>query len=219
MEIRVENLVKEFKSFDKTLVVVNKINYKFIGKTTVITGASGSGKTTFLDLIGLLSKPNSGKIFFDNVCVSDFSSKKQREFIRDNIGYIFQSYNLIDSLDCRENILLGVHGKPDMEFFDKLVKKLDIVGVLDKRPNQISGGQKQRVAIVRALIKRPSILLADEPTGALDEKTSKEVMELLFSLQKEYGYNLISVTHDLDQVKLFESVIRYKDGVILDDKQ
>lgn len=219
MEIRVENLVKEFKSFDKTLVVVNNISYKFIGKTTVITGASGSGKTTFLDLVGLLSKPNSGKIFFDDICVSDLSSKKQRDFIRDNIGYIFQSYNLIDSLDCKENILLGVHGKADMDFFDKLVNKLDIVGVLNKRPSQISGGQKQRVAIVRALIKRPSILLADEPTGALDEKTSKEVMELLFSLQKEYGYNLISVTHDLDQVKMFDNVIRYKDGVILNDKQ
>lgn len=217
MSIKLEKLNKQFKSYDKTIRAVDNITFEFDKKSSVIIGASGSGKTTLLDLVGLLLKPDSGSIIFDNQDITILSDEKKREFIKDNIGYIFQSYNLIDSLTVKENIFLGLHKKIDQNLFEKITKKLNLSSLLNKYPNQLSGGQKQKCAISRAILKKPKLLLADEPTGALDVKSTAEVIDLIFDLQKSFEYKIIMVTHDISLISNFESIIKYRDGLIIND--
>ena len=213
MIVRVKKLRKEFKSIDKTIEAIKDIDYTFDQLNNVIVGESGSGKTTFLDTIGMLTSPTSGQVFYDDIEITKLSSNEQRTLIREKVAYIFQNYNLLMSLTNKENILLGVD-KVDEELFEKMVKKLKIEQLLDKMPQQISGGQQQRIAIARALIKKPEIIFADEPTGALDTETTNDVMDLLFDLQKTHKFMLIMVTHNRDLIKLFDNVITYENGLI-----
>lgn len=190
------------------------------GEFVAIMGPSGSGKSTVMHLIGCLDKPTKGKIFLGGEDVSEYDSNKLANVRSKKIGFVFQVFNLIGSLDAMENVTLPlmlqhVPGKQR----DELAKKyLTIVGLghrLRNRPSQLSGGERQRVAIARALVNDPEIILADEPTGALDSKTGKEVMDLLADLNKKEKKTVILVTHDENIAKYAQRIVRFKDGQVV----
>ncbi len=188
------------------------------GESVAIIGKSGSGKSTLLNIIGGMDYPTSGEVYVDGENIATYNEKKMSGYRLKKIGFIFQFFHLIPILTVRENILLPLiidEKKPDKEYFDELVSTLGLSEKLNSFPNQLSGGQKQRVAIGRAMIHRPSVVLADEPTGNLDSNTSKEVLELLFECAGKYGQTLVIVTHDLEVAKKCERIIEISDGCIM----
>lgn len=203
-----ENLVK---AIDDTSLVINA------GEFTIIVGKSGSGKSTLLHMLGGLDRPTDGKVYIDNKDIFTLTDDELSIFRRRKIGFIFQHYNLIPSLNVWENIVLpiGLDGKNiDTAFINDILKTL---GIEDKKkilPNKLSGGQQQRVAIARALASKPSIILADEPTGNLDSNTSDEVMVLLKSMVKKYSQTLVMITHDEPIAKIADKVIYIEDGKV-----
>lgn len=203
-----ENLVK---AIDDTSLVINA------GEFTIIVGKSGSGKSTLLHMLGGLDRPTDGKVYIDNKDIFTLTDDELSIFRRRKIGFIFQHYNLIPSLNVWENIVLpiGLDGKNiDTAFINDILKTL---GIEDKKkilPNKLSGGQQQRVAIARALASKPSIILADEPTGNLDSNTSDEVMVLLKSMVKKYSQTLVMITHDESIAKIADKVIYIEDGKV-----
>ena len=203
-----ENLVK---AIDDTSLVINA------GEFTIIVGKSGSGKSTLLHMLGGLDRPTDGKVYIDNKDIFTLTDDELSIFRRRKIGFIFQHYNLIPSLNVWENIVLpiGLDGKNiDTAFINDILKTL---GIEDKNkilPNKLSGGQQQRVAIARALASKPSIILADEPTGNLDSNTSDEVMVLLKSMVKKYSQTLVMITHDESIAKIADKVIYIEDGKV-----
>lgn len=203
-----ENIVK---AIDDTSIVINA------GEFVTIVGKSGSGKSTLLHMLGGLDRPTCGKVYIDNKDIFTLTDDELSIFRRRKIGFIFQYYNLIPSLNVWENIVLpiGLDGKEiDKEFINDILKTL---GIEDKKkvlPNKLSGGQQQRVAIARALASRPSIILADEPTGNLDSNTSNEVMILLKSMIKKYSQTLVMITHDESIAHMADKVIYIEDGKV-----
>ncbi len=203
-----ENIVK---AIDDTSIVIN------VGEFVTIVGKSGSGKSTLLHMLGGLDRPTCGKVYIDNTDIFTLTDDELSIFRRRKIGFIFQNYNLIPSLNVWENIVLpiGLDGKEiDKEFINDILKTL---GIEDKKkilPNKLSGGQQQRVAIARALASRPSIILADEPTGNLDSNTSNEVMILLKSMIKKYSQTLVMITHDESIAHMADKVIYIEDGKV-----
>lgn len=203
-----ENIVK---AIDDTSIVIN------VGEFVTIVGKSGSGKSTLLHMLGGLDRPTCGKVYIDNTDIFTLTDDELSIFRRRKIGFIFQNYNLIPSLNVWENIVLpiGLDGKEiDKEFINDILKTL---GIEDKKkilPNKLSGGQQQRVAIARALASRPSIILADEPTGNLDSNTSNEVMLLLKSMIKKYSQTLVMITHDESIAHMADKVIYIEDGKV-----
>jgi putative ABC transport system ATP-binding protein len=187
------------------------------GQFVCVAGPSGSGKTTLLHLLGGLDKPTSGEIYIDGKDISAMKDQELTVFRRRNIGFIFQSYNLVPELNIEENITLPLlldYRKPDKHYVDEL---LDILGLADRKhhlPNQLSGGQQQRVAIGRALITQPSLILADEPTGNLDSKNSRDVINLLKLSVDRYHQTLIMITHNSNFASLADRVLRIEDGVV-----
>lgn len=191
------------------------------GEFIMIMGKSGSGKTTLLNILGFLDKFNSGKYFFDGKDVSNISENMRSEYRNKYVGFIFQQFNLIHSLNIFQNIELPMlYNKEKVSTEEKrrrIMSNLEAVGLGDKAnsyPNQLSGGQQQRVAIARALVNNPSIIFADEPTGALDSDTSRDIMTVLSNLNKQ-GKTIIMVTHDEDLTTYASKVIRLKDGQFL----
>ncbi|MFZ5354153.1 MAG: ABC transporter ATP-binding protein [Bacillota bacterium] len=188
------------------------------GEFVAVVGPSGSGKSTLLHLLGGLDKPTVGKVYIDGVDLYSLSEKELSIFRRRKIGFIFQFYNLIPVLSAEENILLPVlldRKSIDRKYFEEL---MGILGLLDRKhhfPNQLSGGQQQRVSIGRALAYKPSIVFADEPTGNLDSKNSKEVMELLRLSVQKYNQTLVVITHDMDIASQADRVITIEDGMIV----
>ncbi|MBU5485565.1 ABC transporter ATP-binding protein [Clostridium sp. MSJ-11] len=191
------------------------------GDFVAIVGPSGSGKSTLLHLLGGLDRPTLGKVFIDGMDIYSLSEKKLSIFRRRSIGFIFQFYNLIPVLNAEENITfpLLLDGKSiDNKYIEDL---LDLLGLKDRRyhlPNELSGGQQQRVAIARALANKPSIILADEPTGNLDRKTNKEVLDLLKISTKRYHQTLIMITHDIEIASTSDRIITIEDGLIVEDR-
>lgn len=187
------------------------------GEFVAIVGASGSGKSTLLHAMAGLDKPTEGNIIIDNQDIYTLDGENLAVFRRRKIGFVFQSFNLIDVLTLEENIQLPVlldHQKIDKDYLNEL---LDLLGLRDRKdhlPSQLSGGQQQRAAIARALIYKPSIIFADEPTGNLDKKNSKEVMELLKLSSKKYKQTLVVVTHDLEIASAADRIITLSDGEI-----
>lgn len=195
------------------------------GEFTTIFGPSGSGKTTLLNMIGCLDKSTAGEIIFDGHSINDLDSKALAEVRRYNLGFIFQSYNLIPVLTAFENVefairLIEKHSKKERR--DRVMALLEEVGLGEmahRRPNELSGGQKQRVAIARALIKEPKLVLADEPTANLDSETSKEVLELMKEMNEELNTTFIFSTHDPQVMDYARRLIEIKDGQISKDQR
>lgn len=195
------------------------------GEFTTIFGPSGSGKTTLLNMIGCLDKSTAGEIIFDEHSINDLSSKELAEVRRYNLGFIFQSYNLIPVLTAFENVefairLIDKHTKKQRK--EKVMSLLEEVGLgdlADRRPNELSGGQKQRVAVARALIKEPKLVLADEPTANLDSETSKEVLELMKKMNEELNTTFIFSTHDPQVMDYARRLIEIKDGKVTKDQR
>ena len=186
-----------------------------------IIGPSGSGKSTLMHIIGCLDRPTTGSIYLNNQDAAQLSDDKLAQIRNKEVGFIFQSFNLLNRTSALENVALPLiyAGISEKERLNLARKELEAVGLGDRlghRPNQLSGGQQQRVAIARALINNPSIILADEPTGNLDTKSGKEIIDILKKLHHE-GHTVILVTHDPDIAKLAERIIRMKDGEIIND--
>lgn len=188
------------------------------GEFVAIVGTSGSGKSTLLNMIGGLDVPTSGKVFVDGTELSKLSEEQLTIFRRRKIGFVFQNYNLVPVLNVYENIALPVEldgGKVDKNFLQEVVAFLGLKDKLNSMPNNLSGGQQQRVAIARALIARPTIVLADEPTGNLDSKTSMGVLGLMKTSSHEFKQTLVMITHDNEIAQLADRIIHIEDGKIV----
>ncbi len=187
------------------------------GEFIAIVGTSGSGKSTLLNMIGGLDTPTSGSVKVREKELSEMNDEQLTIFRRRNIGFVFQNYNLVPILNVYENITLPVEldgEKVDIEYMNRIVKMLDIEDKLNNMPNNLSGGQQQRVAIARALVSKPAIVLADEPTGNLDSKTSAAVLGLLRQTSKEFNQTLVMITHNDEIAQLADRIIRIEDGRI-----
>ena len=220
--VKVENITKSYGKGDTKVDAVKNVNLSINkGEFVAIVGPSGSGKSTLLHLMGGVDKPSSGKVYINGVDICSLNEKDLAIFRRRNIGLIYQFYNLIPVLSVTENILLPAeldNRKIDKEYLNDLLKTLGLKEKENNLPNEISGGQQQITSIGRALINRPSIILADEPTGNLDSKNSKEVIELLKLSVKKYNQTLIMITHDNNIALQADRVIAIEDGIIKADE-
>lgn len=214
--IKAENIKKSFGS----LQVLKGINLEIPkGEIHSIVGASGAGKTTFLQILGTLSKPDSGDIYYNNKKVSSFSEKELSDFRNREIGFVFQFHHLLPEFTALENVCIPAFiakvSKSSAE--KKAMELLDYLGLsdrIDHKPSELSGGEKQRVAVARALINKPSVVLADEPSGNLDSANRDELHELLFQLRDDFGQTFVIVTHDDHFALRSNKIIHIKDGVI-----
>ena len=223
MEIlKVENLTKSYGKGEAKVDAIKNINLSINkGEFVAIIGPSGSGKSTLLHLLGGVDKPTSGKVYINDVDIYTLKEKDLSIFRRRNVGLIYQFYNLIPVLSVKENILLPAeldNRKIDKDYLDDLLKTLGLKERSNHLSNELSGGQQQRTSIGRALINRPSIVLADEPTGNLDSKNSKEVLELLKLSVRKYNQTLIMITHDPSIALQADRVITIEDGTIKQDE-
>lgn len=218
----VNNLKKIYKNGNQETFALNGINFTVDkGEFVAIVGASGSGKSTLLNIIGGLDNPSSGDVILNGKNILEFSDEEKAIFRRKKIGFVFQNYNLIPALNVYENIVMPINldGKrPEKEYFNKIVKALNIEDKLENMPNNLSGGQQQRVAIARALITKPDLLLADEPTGNLDHKTSLEVVDLLKYTNKKFEQTIIMITHDSEIALMADRAICIEDGKIIEGR-
>lgn len=221
MQIKLDNIQKYYKVGKEKLHILKSLNLEIEeGEFIMIMGKSGSGKTTLLNVLGFLDKIDEGHYIFNNTDVSTLSENKRSEYRAKYAGFVFQQFNLIDTINVYQNIevpLIYAGVKDKNKRKELIYEKLNQVGLSDKAlssPNHLSGGQKQRVAIARAIVNSPKIIFADEPTGALDSETGRDIMELLSSLNKN-GTTVIMVTHDQDMTKYASRVITLKDGAFV----
>ena len=221
--LKIDKLHKSYKMGDSSLHVLKGINLNVNkGEMVAIMGSSGSGKSTLLNIIGILDELDSGEYTLDGIEIKDLTEKKAAQYRNKFLGFVFQSFNLINFKNALENVALPLYyqGLKRKERQEKAMFHLEKVGLADwakHLPNELSGGQKQRVAIARALAAEPKLLLADEPTGALDSATSHEIMQFLQQLNDE-GKTILIVTHEEDISLMCKRIVRLKDGVILEDK-
>lgn len=217
--IRTENLCKTYGKGDSLVKAVDMVNLSVIqGEFVAIVGKSGSGKSTLLHMLGGLDRPTEGKVFLRNQDLYQSNEDKLAALRRKKIGFIFQSYNLVASINVWENIILpiGLDGKKvDETFVREIIATLGLNDKINNLPNTLSGGQQQRVAIARALASKPDIILADEPTGNLDSRTSDEVIALLKLSTQKYGQTLVMITHDADIVQIADRTITIEDGKVV----
>ncbi|AFS79574.1 ABC transporter ATP-binding protein [Gottschalkia acidurici 9a] len=217
--LETKSLSKHYKNGDNVLKAIDNANLSVEeGEFVAIVGTSGSGKTTLLHLMGGLDRPTEGKVFIDERDIYSMNDENLSIFRRRKVGFVFQSYNLIPVLSVWENITLPIeldNKDIDKQFIKELMETLNIYDKKDYFPNQLSGGQQQRVAIARALATRPAIILADEPTGNLDSKTSLEVLNLLKHSVKKYHQTLVIITHDEKLAQMADRIVRIEDGAII----
>ena len=222
--ISISSISKEYVMGDNKLLALNNVDVSIKeGEFVSIMGSSGSGKSTLMNIIGCLDVPSNGDYFFRENNISNYSSNKLAELRNKDIGFIFQNFNLLPRLNALENVILPLlySGKSSKERTKLALEALENVGLKDRthhRPNQLSGGQQQRVSIARAIAGTPKLILADEPTGALDSNTSLEIMKILNDLNKS-GITIVLVTHEDDIAKYGSRIIRMKDGKIIEDKK
>lgn len=215
MFLEIKNIKKSFGSGDNQVQVLKGLDLVIErGEFCVLLGPSGSGKSTLLNIIGGIDAADSGSITIEGERLEDMKEKKLSLYRRKHLGYIFQMYNLIPNLTVRENIEVGAYLSDRALDVDELLHTLGIYEHQRKLPNQLSGGQQQRTAIGRAIVKNPDILLCDEPTGALDYNTSKEILRLIETVNQKYGNTVIMVTHN-DAIKdMADRVVKLRDGMI-----
>jgi putative ABC transport system ATP-binding protein len=222
--IRIENLHKSYPMGNRSLHVLKGLDFTVEeGELVAIMGSSGSGKSTLLNILGMLDNYDDGSYTLGDVLIKKMDETKAAKYRNKFLGFVFQSFNLINYKNALENVVLPLYyqGVSRKEREEKALKYLDDVGLKDwanHLPTELSGGQKQRVAIARAMVGEPKVLLADEPTGALDSNTSKEVMDLIQKINKA-GKTILVVTHEEDIAQMCNRIVRLKDGVIVEDKK
>lgn len=220
MLLKLENISK---SYAKDRVILDQLCLEInAGERVAIVGPSGSGKTTLLNLIGTLDRPDSGNMVFDGKDLSAMNDQQLAQFRNRKIGFVFQMHHLLPQLSLMENVLLptltdpALQGKETEERAKRLIERVGLSGVVGQKPSVLSGGECQRTAVVRALINRPALLLADEPTGALDQKSSGNLTDLLIELNKEEGVALVVVTHSMDVAKKMDRIYRLENGRLVE---
>lgn len=216
--IQLNNLTKEFKSGDTKIVANDKINFSLDkGKLLIIVGASGAGKTTLLNLIGGMDKATSGEILIDGKNLVGLSDRDLTEYRRNDVGFVFQHYNLIPNLTALENVEMASEISDNPLEAEEVLEEVGLSHRLNNFPSQLSGGEQQRVAIARALAKNPKLLLCDEPTGALDYETGKNILRLLQDASRKMGATVIIITHNSLIKPMADQVIEIRDGKVEKD--
>ena len=221
--LKCSNLTKVFGKENSQVIALNGINFSVEkGEFTAIVGASGSGKSTLLHIMGSVEKPTEGTVVVDGVDLGTLNKKEAAIFRRRKVGIVYQFYNLIPTLTVEKNIVMPMlldKRTPDKEYFENIVASIGISEKLKALPHQLSGGQQQRAAIARALIYRPAILLADEPTGNLDQKNSKEIVDLLKLSNRNLKQTILLITHDEKIALEADRIVTLEDGKIIDDQK
>jgi len=221
--VRTEQVTKVYGKDESQVIAVNEVSFSVEqGEFVAIVGSSGSGKSTLMHMLGGVERPTSGKVYIEGEDIYQLEDDRLAIFRRRQVGLVYQFFNLVPVLNVEENITLPVEldgKKPDQSFLKELTDTLGLEKRLKHLPNELSGGQQQRVAIGRALMNRPAILLADEPTGNLDSKASAEIMELLKLFNRKYKQTLIMITHDLELAKQADRVLNMEDGRLSEIRQ
>lgn len=218
MYLKIDSIKKSYGTGDSRVDVLKGVNCGVNkGEICVLLGPSGSGKSTLLNILGGIDKADSGSVTIGDDKLENFNDKQLSQYRRKHLGYIFQSYNLIPNLTVRENIEVGAYLSDRPLPVDELIELLGLEAHKDKRPNQLSGGQQQRTSIGRAIVKNPDLLLCDEPTGALDYNTSKEILKLIEDINNKYGSTIVIVTHNVAISQMAHQVINLHDGRIRSD--
>ena len=223
--IEVKNAIKTYQMGDELFYAMNDISFEIEqGDFVAIMGASGSGKSTCMNMLGTLDKPNSGKYYLDGVDVFSLSPDELSDIRNNKIGFVFQGFNLISRTSAIDNVMMPMiyKGIPEEERYVRAREALKIVGLEKKEnnlPSQMSGGQQQRVAIARAIVNDAPLILADEPTGNLDTKTSIDVMEFFVNLNEKLSKTIVLVTHEPDIAEYTKRVLKFKDGKIIEDRR
>lgn len=212
--IEVKELTKYYENGENRFQVLKNINLTIRdGDFTVILGASGSGKSTLLNVMSGLERPENGTVAYDGNDITTLSDSRLTEFRKKNIGFIFQQYYLLPNMDVSKNVKMGAELASNKDYAE-IIEAVGLGNKLHKYPSELSGGEQQRVSIARALAKKPKVLFLDEPTGALDEETGRQVLDYICKLQKEYGFTIIMVTHNLNIAEMADTVIRMNSGKI-----
>ncbi len=218
-----EDVVKTYGQGDAKVVALDHVSVEFEkGRFTAVMGPSGSGKSTLMHCAAGLDKPSAGRVFIGSVDIAKLNDRELTRMRRDNVGFIFQAFNLVPTLSAAENILLplAIAGrKPEQDWFEQVISTVGLGDRLNHKPNQLSGGQQQRVACARALVSRPEIIFADEPTGNLDSKSGTEVLNFLQQSAREFGQTIVMVTHDATAASYADRAIFLRDGKITDELQ
>lgn len=217
--IETKNITKIYGSGEVEITALNQVSITIKqGEIVAVTGKSGSGKSTLLHMLGGIDFPTSGTVIFDGKDIGKFNSREREQYRNTKVGYVFQDFKLIPELYVKENIMLPAmicDGKLDMEYYQELIQSLELEETESKYPEHLSGGQQQRVAIARALINRPLLILCDEPTGNLDQKTGENVIKLLTEIREKYNTTIVIVTHDEKIANQCDCIIRISDGSVV----
>lgn len=222
--IQTIGLTRHFRQGDDLVRALDGINLTIAdGEFVSVTGRSGSGKSTLLDVLGLLLRPTSGRVLIDGIDAGGLSDRRRAQLRGVKLGFVFQEYNLLPTLNALENVMLPLSyaGRADGDGAQHAMALLDEVGLADRarhRPDQLSGGQQQRVAIARALVNQPSVVFADEPTGSVDSETSAQLVETMRRMNREHGTTFLIVTHDLDLAAQTDRIVRLRDGRVIADQ-
>lgn len=212
--IDVKEVTKFYGSGESRFQVLKNISLKIEdGDFAVILGASGSGKSTLLNVISGLERPDNGKIIYDGNDIATLSDRRLTEFRKENVGFIFQQYYLLPNMNVDRNVKMGADLTANKEY-KAVIEAVGLGDKLHKYPGELSGGEQQRVSVARALAKRPKVLFLDEPTGALDEQTGRQVLDYICKLQKEYDFTIVMVTHNLNIAEMANTVIKMNSGKI-----
>ena len=217
--LKTEDLCKTYGFGETRVEALNKVNLTVEeGEFVAVVGTSGSGKSTLLHMLGGLDQPTSGKVIIDDKDIFALKKDELTIFRRRKIGFVFQSYNLVPVLNVYDNMILPIEldgNTPDKEYLDRVIKMLGLQDKINRFPTQLSGGQQQRVAIARALAAKPSIILAEEPTGNLDSRTSQDVMSLIKVTSEKLGQTIIMITHNEEIASMADRIVRIEDGMIV----
>ncbi len=214
--IEVKDIIKSYGNGESRFQVLQGISLEIKdGDFVVILGASGSGKSTFLNVISGLEHPDSGRVLYDSADITAFSDNELTSFRRENIGFIFQQYYLLPNMNVDKNVKMGADlaGNKD---YRSVIEAVGLGEKLHKYPSELSGGEQQRVSVARALAKKPKVLFLDEPTGALDEQTGRQVLDYICRLKNKYGFTIVMVTHNLNIAEMAKTVIKINSGKISD---
>ena len=212
--IEVKEIIKSYGNSDNKIQVLKGISLKIKdGDFAVILGASGSGKSTFLNVVSGLEYPDSGKVLYDGTDITTLSDKELTLFRKENVGFIFQQYYLLPNMSVDKNVKMGADlGRNKV--YRNIIEAVGLGEKLHKYPSELSGGEQQRVSVARALAKKPKVLFLDEPTGALDEQTGRQVLDYICKLQKKYGFTIVMVTHNLNIAEMATTVIKMNSGKV-----